>query len=348
VHTGHALRLGEQEATALRTTLVRMRPLGADEVEAYAATGEGLDKAGGYAIQGIGATLIDGIEGCYGAVVGLSLPAVVLAARAGWGSGLSSFVRAWYAFVGLSLLTFALTAFVGRVPLQVSAAVALPQAVLYRAGVHLRLTAEAMAERRDYRPRSRLLRSDLVTTREAARRLELQVAELERLLACAPQPVTGRRGERAGRRPQRRRCRRRPHARSRSQRSGVVRGMPVTATEGLVGLVVEVSGGTSVVRTVLDPRSRVGVTVRGKGGQGVAVGTWRAGCGSTASWPTATVEVGDVVETSAVGGLFPRGLRVGVVIEVLPQDPNELRRSFLVAPAVDLSTLLDVVLIAPP
>jgi septum formation protein len=81
VHTGHALRLGEREATALRTTLVRMRALTADEVEAYAATGEGLDKAGGYAIQGIGATLIDGIEGCYGAVVGLSLPAVVLAAR---------------------------------------------------------------------------------------------------------------------------------------------------------------------------------------------------------------------------------------------------------------------------
>jgi cell shape-determining protein MreC len=47
------------------------------------------------------------------------------------------------------------------------------------------------------------------------------------------------------------------------------------------------------------------------------------------------VEVGDLVETSAVGGLFPRGLRVGVVVEVLPQDPNELRRSFLVAPAVD-------------
>ena len=34
--------------------------------------------------------------------------------------------------------------------------------------------------------------------------------------------------------------------------------------------------------------------------------------------------------------------------EVLPQDPNELRRSFLVAPAVDLATTLDVVLIAPP
>jgi septum formation protein len=81
VHTGHALRLGDREAIALRTTRVRLRALDEREVRAYAATGEGLDKAGGYAIQGIGATLIDGIDGCYGAVVGLSLPAVVLAAR---------------------------------------------------------------------------------------------------------------------------------------------------------------------------------------------------------------------------------------------------------------------------
>ena len=81
VHTGHALRLGEREVTALRTTAVRFRALEATEIEAYAATGEGLDKAGAYGIQGLGATLIDGIDGCYGAVVGLSLPAVVLAAR---------------------------------------------------------------------------------------------------------------------------------------------------------------------------------------------------------------------------------------------------------------------------
>jgi len=81
VHTGHALRLGEREATVLRSTRVRFRPLDAAEIADYAATGEGLDKAGGYAIQGLGATLIDAIDGCYGAVVGLSLPAVLLAAR---------------------------------------------------------------------------------------------------------------------------------------------------------------------------------------------------------------------------------------------------------------------------
>ncbi len=81
VHTGHALRLGDLEVAEVRTTRVRFRPLDADEVRAYAATGEGLDKAGGYAIQGRGAALIEGIEGCYGTVVGLSLPWLVVAAR---------------------------------------------------------------------------------------------------------------------------------------------------------------------------------------------------------------------------------------------------------------------------
>jgi septum formation protein len=81
VHTGHALRRGTREVQVLRSTRVRFRGLSAEEMARYLATGEGRDKAGGYAIQGIGAILVDGIEGCYGAVVGLSLPAVILAAR---------------------------------------------------------------------------------------------------------------------------------------------------------------------------------------------------------------------------------------------------------------------------
>ena len=81
VHTGHALRLGDREVAEVRTTRVRFRPLDPDEVQAYAATGEGLDKAGGYAIQGRGAALVESIEGCYGTVVGLSLPWLVVAAR---------------------------------------------------------------------------------------------------------------------------------------------------------------------------------------------------------------------------------------------------------------------------
>jgi septum formation protein len=52
---------------------VRMAEYGEAEIEAYVATGEPLDKAGAYAIQGLGGTLVAGLEGSYSNVVGLPL-----------------------------------------------------------------------------------------------------------------------------------------------------------------------------------------------------------------------------------------------------------------------------------
>lgn len=52
---------------------VTMRPLSPADVEGYVATGEPLDKAGAYAIQGRGARFIERVEGCYYTVVGLPL-----------------------------------------------------------------------------------------------------------------------------------------------------------------------------------------------------------------------------------------------------------------------------------
>jgi septum formation protein len=67
------------------TTRVTMRVLAAGEAERYAATGEGRDKAGAYAVQGRAAAFIARIEGSYTGVVGLPLSEVVAAMRAlGW------------------------------------------------------------------------------------------------------------------------------------------------------------------------------------------------------------------------------------------------------------------------
>lgn len=73
VTSGVALaRAGEGVLEAVHvTTRVKMRPLTMEMVERYVATGEGRDKAGGYAIQGIAAGLVSEIAGSYSNVVGL-------------------------------------------------------------------------------------------------------------------------------------------------------------------------------------------------------------------------------------------------------------------------------------
>jgi septum formation protein len=59
------------------TTLVKMKHLGEKEINAYVATGEPFGKAGGYAIQGVGAFMVESISGSYTNVVGLPVCALV-------------------------------------------------------------------------------------------------------------------------------------------------------------------------------------------------------------------------------------------------------------------------------
>lgn len=62
------------ERTALERTLVSFRDLADHEVAAYVASGEWRDRAGGYAVQGLGSSLIARIDGDLSNVIGLPIP----------------------------------------------------------------------------------------------------------------------------------------------------------------------------------------------------------------------------------------------------------------------------------
>lgn len=85
VYTRYAIGLaGEQGVKVARTveTHVHIRAAGPSEIRAYAATGEGLDKAGAYAAQGIGSFFIERVVGSYSNVVGLPACEVLADLRA--------------------------------------------------------------------------------------------------------------------------------------------------------------------------------------------------------------------------------------------------------------------------
>ncbi len=86
VRTRFAIGTPEAPSTVLHeetvVTMVTFRALGRERVRAYAESGEGLDKAGAYAVQGLGAMLVSRIEGSYSNVVGLPACEVVVALEA--------------------------------------------------------------------------------------------------------------------------------------------------------------------------------------------------------------------------------------------------------------------------
>jgi septum formation protein len=77
VCTAMAVAIGDEVRSQVVTVPVRFRDLDDDTIARYVNTGEPMDKAGAYGIQGYGATIVEHIEGDYFAVMGLSLVTIV-------------------------------------------------------------------------------------------------------------------------------------------------------------------------------------------------------------------------------------------------------------------------------
>ena len=81
VMTGVAVGWRGRVASGVEEVGVKFRPLGDDDIERYIDTGEPMDKAGAYGIQGYGATIVERVDGDYFAVMGLALGRLIALCR---------------------------------------------------------------------------------------------------------------------------------------------------------------------------------------------------------------------------------------------------------------------------
>jgi rod shape-determining protein MreC len=130
--------------------------------------------------------------------------------------------------------------------------------------------------------------------------------------------------------------------------SGIVRQTPVIVPEGLVGRVIQARPGASVVQLLSDPASTVGGVVQRTRTAGLVEGDpsgvirlkfmARDGAG---------VAAGDLVVTSGVGGVFPKGVPVGR-IRAVEDRGSALFHYAVLEPVVDVARLEEVLLVVGP
>lgn len=122
-------------------------------------------------------------------------------------------------------------------------------------------------------------------------------------------------------------------------REGIALNMPVLTTgSALVGRVSEVGLGSSKVQMLIDSNSAVNVRVESSRATGLAEGQFDGSLLLTFIPLDDTLNVGDLVLTSGLGGNLPRGLVVGQVTEVIKRDVDT-HQSARLRPAADFNKL---------
>jgi len=132
---------------------------------------------------------------------------------------------------------------------------------------------------------------------------------------------------------------------NRGRGDNVAKMTPAIAPEGLVGRVAEVRSRVSIVQLLNDPASTVGATIQRTRTSGIVEGE----SGGTTRFKYmardgAVIEVGDLVVTSGLGGVFPKGIPIGRVGAIVERG-SALFQYATLAPMVDLSRIEEVLLV---
>jgi rod shape-determining protein MreC len=131
---------------------------------------------------------------------------------------------------------------------------------------------------------------------------------------------------------------------NRGSSDGVQKGMPVVTVEGVVGQILTSSPNYSKVLLATDPNSAVDVITQKTRVHGIVKGLGRDAFGLNYVLKSAVVEKGDFVLTSGLGGVFPKGLMVGSVLEIT-NSRRGMFQKIEIEPAVDFSQLEHLIII---
>ncbi len=135
---------------------------------------------------------------------------------------------------------------------------------------------------------------------------------------------------------------------NRGSMHGIEVNMPVVTEAGIVGYVSEVGSNWCKVVTILETASSVGAYVERSGELGLVEGVYELKnngvCRMSYLPSDADIKVGDLILSSGIGSIYPRGLPIGIVREL---TPDEFGRDLLatVEPSADLSDLRNVMII---
>jgi rod shape-determining protein MreC len=131
---------------------------------------------------------------------------------------------------------------------------------------------------------------------------------------------------------------------NRGSNDGIERGMPVVTNEGLVGRIDAVIADAARVQLITDPASSVNIHLKNANTDALLIGSVTGDVSLDLISQDVTVDSGDLILTSGLGGGFPADLIVGQVVNVR-KLPAELFQQATIQPAVDFSRLQIVLII---
>lgn len=131
----------------------------------------------------------------------------------------------------------------------------------------------------------------------------------------------------------------------RGKRDGLCPDMPVLSQGGVIGKVIETSMSHSRVMLITDYQSRIAALVQRNRARGLLAGAGGTGCSLEYVEKGVDIEKGDVIITSGMDEVFPKGLLLGKVVFVKASDQSNLFQDIKVRPFADISRAEEVLVL---